>query len=257
MSDAPVFKLGMTSFTPPKLKLKTYFKPAKLPPVPKVVGRPWLIKPGHWGMMANDTVGDCVLAGGAHETMLFNADAQCPVAEFTDQNVLADYSAITGYVPGDENTDQGTDPDAAASYRRKTGLIDASGVRHKIDVYADLKNRDLDQLALAVFLFGVAGIGVNLPQKAMDQFNRFDVWKVALPDRILGGHYIPCVGRNSAGNYLFVTWGRLQAATPSWVRRYMVGGIAYMSRERLNAQGLSPQGYNAAALNDDFNTVTA
>jgi hypothetical protein len=71
------------------------------------------------------------------------------------------------------------------------------------------------------------------------------------------GHYIPCIGRNSLGFFLFVTWGRLQAATPAWVQTYMDEGLVYISRERLNGQGLSPQGFNAAALEDDFREVTA
>ena len=251
---APVFKLGLKVAGPkPQLSFGTYFKAAKLPPVPTRFGRPWLVQT--WGVFGNDIAGDCVWAGAAHETMMFSADVGSSVL-FDTQEVLSDYSAVTGYVYGDDSTDQGTDMTEAAAYRQKTGIIDADGQRHKIDVYASLRNGDLGQLKLAAYLLGAVGVGVNFPDTAMDQFNNGDVWDIEASSKNAGGHYIPCIGRNSVGNFLFVTWGRLQAATPAWVRQYMNGGIAYLSRERLSARGLSPQGFNLAQLNDDFAQIT-
>src|SRR5882757_1904530 len=75
-----------------------------------------------WGMLGNDKYGDCVWAGAAHETMLWNKEASKTVT-FTDNEVLSDYSAVTGFNPSDPNSDQGTDMQVAASYRRKTGII--------------------------------------------------------------------------------------------------------------------------------------
>lgn len=258
ITSPPVYKLGMKIGAPPPiLKFGTYFNAQNLPPVPVKIGRPWLIRPGDWGMLGNDTVGDCVLAGGAHETMMLCADAGAQIPFFTPGDALADYSAITGYVPGDESTDQGTDPAEAAKYRRTVGLLDASGARHRIDVYADLRTSDLRQLALAVSLFGIAGVGVDLPDTAMNQFNNEEPWELAPGAKSLGGHYVPCIGRNTKGLFLFVTWGKIQAATAQWVRKYMVSGLVYFSRERLNAKGLSPQGFDLAKLNSDFAAVTA
>ena len=69
---------------------------------------------------------NCVWAGAAHETMLWNKEAARTIT-FNDQSVLKDYSAVTGFNPNDPNTDQGTDMQVAASYRRKTGVHDAAG----------------------------------------------------------------------------------------------------------------------------------
>lgn len=253
----PTFKLGLRPPRPDAIKLKfgSYFKPTYLPPVPTMFGKPWLVQA--WGMLGNDSVGDCVLAGAAHETMLFCADAGAGAPPFDVKSVLSDYSAITGYDPADPNSDQGTDMEKAAAYRRATGVVDADGKRHRIDIYADLRAGDLKQIALASYLNGACGIGVTVVQAAMDQFNRGDIWDVGGDDTQLGGHYIPLVGRNSRGNFLFVTWGRLQAATPAWVAAYMDQGVAYLSRENLNAKGLSAQGYAEAELIDDFKQVTA
>lgn len=250
-------KLGKKPARPGAVQLRfgAYFNAAALPTPPMVIGQPQLIR--SWGMLANDKYGCCVWSGGEHETMLLEAEAGSPVAPFTPRTCLTDYAACTGFDPNDPNTDQGTDVQTAAAYRQKTGLLDGMGNRHKIDIYAGIGAGNLTQLALAVELFGVAGVGVQLPSDAEDQFNYGEVWDVGTHVTIVGGHYIPCVGRNSHGNFLFVSWGKLQAATPRWVVTYMDEGIAFISRERLNSKGLTPQGYNAAALEDDFKQVTS
>jgi hypothetical protein len=68
-------------------------------------------------MLGNDTVGDCVLAGGGHETMLWNREAGKTVP-FTAANSIKDYSAITGYAPADPSSDKGTDMEIADAYNR-------------------------------------------------------------------------------------------------------------------------------------------
>ena len=108
-------------------------------------------------MFANDRYGDCVWAGAAHETMLWTEAMQ--TAAFNDKNVLSDYSAVTGFDPASPKaTDNGTDMQEAASYRRKTGVLDAKGKRHKVLAYLALRPGDIDQLALAMYLFSAVGI---------------------------------------------------------------------------------------------------
>ncbi len=231
-----------------------YFNADKLPLPPLVFGRPWLVSA--LGILGNDRFGDCVWAGAAHETLMLEADANQLMAVFTSNNVLSDYSAATGFVQSDPATDQGTDVQAAAKYRQQTGIVDLNGRRHQIDVYAALRTGDLEQLALAVSILGIAGVGVSLPDNAESQFNMGEAWDVQDNAPGSDGHYIPCIGRNSRGNYLFVSWGRLQAATPRWVATYMDEGICYLSRERLKSSGLSPQGFNMAALEEDFRNLT-
>jgi hypothetical protein len=119
-----------------KFKLANYLEKLKLPTPPKVFGHEGLIG-ANWEMLGNDQYGDCVWAGAAHETMLWNKEAARTVT-FNNQSVLKDYSAVTGFNPNDPNTDQGTDMQVAASYRRKTGVRDAAGKRHKVIAYLAL-----------------------------------------------------------------------------------------------------------------------
>ena len=66
--------------------------------------------------------------------MLLNKEVGTTVP-FSDFSVLSDYSAVTGFDPADPATDQGTDVQDAATYRRVTGLLDANGgiARLRID----------------------------------------------------------------------------------------------------------------------------
>ena len=231
---------------PPQLKFGAYFKGAELPPVPAIFPSPSLFQLlPNWGMLSNDTVGDCVWAGAAHETMLLSAMVKQKVPFFTSRGVLADYSAVTGYKTTDPSTDQGTDIVAAAAYRQKTGIADAFGNRYKIGIYTGLPAGDLDKLARAIFTFGAVGIAVNLPSSADDQFNMHEPFHLVSGDKPSGGHYIAAVGRNSKGNFLGVTWGGLQAMEPDWLRSCMVGGIVYI-----------PTAQASQALLDDYHQIT-
>lgn len=225
---------------------------AVLPTPPARFGHEALVP--SWGMLGNDTVGDCVFAGAAHETMLWNACAGVTVP-FTDASVIAEYSAVTGYDPRDPSTDQGADMQQVASYRRKTGLLDANGKRHKIGAYLAITPGNVDEHLVAAYIFGAIGIGINFPAFAMDEFNAGKPWTLARRRRQTeGGHYIPVVG-HGAGDYLkTVTWARLQLMSRAFFRKYNDESIAYVSLEALTG-GVSLEGFNAAQLQADLNQL--
>lgn len=231
------------------LKFSAVFDAPKLPTPPASFGHENLMPKGQWFMLSNDRWGDCVWAGAAHEHMLWTLEGGTPRAHFTSKDVLSDYSAVTGFNPLKPATDQGTDMQVAAAYRQKTGIIDTTGTRHKIDAYSALKVGDLDQLALATWLFGAVGVGIECPYSMEHQFNSNRPWSVVSGDSVVGGHYVPCVGRNETGNFLFITWGRVQEATPEWVAKYMDEGVAYLSLEVINANtNVSPENFNPDVL---------
>jgi hypothetical protein len=147
--------------------------------------------------------------------------------------VLKAYAAVTGFNAKDPTTDRGTDIQHAASYRRKTGVLDAKGKRHKIRAYLALRPGDVDLLAIAIYLFSAVGVGLRLPETAMKQFGAGKPWDVVPGRHRTGGHYVCGVGRDVKGNFVVVTWGRLQLMTPRFYKKYSDEAIAYVSEEML------------------------
>lgn len=216
-----------------------------LPVPPQVFGHKLGLE---WGVLGNLDVGDCVVAGAMHEHMLWTATWMGKPAPFDAATAIRQYSEIGGYVPGDENTDNGLDMATAAAFRRKNGISDTNGIRHKVDAYLELDCRNVDGLIQAAYLFGAIGLGIRVPKSAGDQFDQRRPWEVVRGSKILGGHYTPLCGRNSHGHFLIVTWGRLQAVTFEWMARYLDQAVAYVSLEYLGAQGFSPEGFDINKL---------
>jgi len=244
-----MLKLGKKPATPDArdLKMSAYLDTATLPTPPASFGLEKLVKV--WSMLGNDQYGDCVWAGAAHETLLWDAIGHHDVA-FSDQAVLSDYSACTGFNPDDPNTDQGTDMRVAASYRRKTGIVDSSGHRHKIGAYLSLAPGNLAHIELAAYLFAATGLGIQFPGSAMDQFNAGKPWDYVPHSTIEGGHYIPIVGKDNS--YLYcVTWGKVQPMTFRFFAHYADEAFGYISNEDL-VNGKSPAGFNVTQLKKDL-----
>jgi hypothetical protein len=233
----------------PKLKLKDYLT-APLPTPPPNFGWDYLVK--DWGMLANDSVGDCVIASGLHETLLWRASAGQPT-NLTPQCALDNYSAITGYDPAKPSTDQGTDMQTAANYRVKHGLVDADGNTHQIAVWIGIT---LDQLAAVTWIFGAVGIGIQVPAYCQDQFSAGQPWTVQKANaKIEGGHAIPVVG-DANGMFKVVTWGQIQLVDPNFLAQYMDEGFCYLSTEEL-ANGVNLDGFDLAQLQDDVKQLAA
>ena len=235
-----------------QLKLSAYLDTAVLPKIPAEFGHERAI--ADYGMLGNDEVGDCVWAGAAHETMIWAREAG-RVVEFSTGSVESDYSALTGYTPGDPATDQGTDMQAAASYRRRIGVLDATGQRHRVGAYVALTPGDPDELAAAVYIFGAVGVGLRFPEYAMDEFRDRKPWEVRHgTPKIAGGHYVPVVARRG-GRFCVVTWGRVQEMSGGFYRRYCDEAVAYLSTEMLTS-GVSPEGLNLTQLQTDLQAFT-
>lgn len=245
-----------------------------LPKHPRTFGHEKLVPT--WGMLGNDQYGDCVFAGGDHESMLFNAEAGRAVS-FEAANALADYGAVTGFKSSDPNSDCGTNVRDALNYRRQIGLVDSVGIRHKIDAYVKLKLRDAEDLYEAMYLFGAVGIGINFPDSAMDQFNADEPWSVVRGASVDGGHYIPCVSLRGAGllgpyadslfgdaaealdagatrDIVCVTWGKLQPMTLGFYEAYADEAYALLSAETLT-DGKTLEGFDLDQLRADLRAL--
>jgi hypothetical protein len=232
-------KLGKKPAVPGAVTFKFASFAVQLPTPPEQFGHEKELK-GTWGMLGNNSVGNCVFAGGAHEVKLWNAECGQKVP-FTSKAVIRDYSAVTGYDPKDPMSDQGTNMADACSYRRKVGLIDAKGVRHKIAAYMALEPGNLTELKQALYLFGTVGAGFMLPESCLDQFDARMPWTVVEESREVGCHYLPIVGWRK--NLIGVTWGRKQEITEAFYERYCDEAYVMLSEEMLNDRK-SPEGFD-------------
>jgi hypothetical protein len=236
------------------LKFRDFVVPERLPTPPSRFGFGAVLS--DWGMLGNgpdDSVqqgflgaGDCVFAGADHETMLWSAAARHPVT-FSGANAIADYSALTGYVIGDDATDNGTNVRDALGYRRSTGVVDAAGARHVIGAYVSLEPGNWEELIQAAYVLLVVGIGIQFPDSAMDQFDRGEIWSVVPGARIEGGHYVSVTGRRAADDIGLISWGRRQGMTRSFYTTYCDEAWGIISVDELD-NGKNVRGLDYAAL---------
>ena len=233
-----------------RLRMSDYIKPRVLPKPPENFGQDHLID--DWGMLANDKIGNCVIAGGAHETMLWCAMGG-KTCSFSEHSVTWDYGRITGYRWWNPLSDRGTDMQEAAKYRQKTGLLDKWGVRHRIAAYVLIEKGNIGQHALASYLFGAIGIGVMCPESMMTQFDAHQPWTVVKGEKTNGGHYIPIISRRE-GFFNCVSWARKQPMTPEWIEAYEDEAIAYVSEEMLTGKQ-KVDGFNYRQLLSDLEQV--
>lgn len=228
-------------------KFGDYFDRSALPTPPLRIGHEKIGTP--WPMLANDKYSCCVFASAAHQHMTWTHMGG-KTALFSDANVLADYAAVTGFKPDDPDSDAGTDMGQAMEYRRKIGIIDQAGMRHKVDAYVDLRAGEPDDAALGLYLTGGVSLGLQLPTYAMDQFEQGKPWVPMAKSGMEGGHCVDLVTRNSDGNYVIVTWGRLHAMSPEFLARYSDEAALPLSLEILRDK-VSPDGFDESTLRRD------
>jgi hypothetical protein len=249
------FKTGLKfSPEPPLLRFGDFIKTAELPAVPPAFGHANLIGRNAWGMLGNDRIADCCIAGSMHAVVLWKAIARSSVV-FTTADAKDDYRDACGYVFGNPATDQGGDMASVASYWRQTGVRDAANTRHRITAYVSVDPANLAHIDLGCYMFDAVGFGVELPVSAEQQFLDGEPWTVVDNDPIDSGHYIPYVQKVNDIRQV-VTWGGLQDVTEAWLQKYLREVIVYLSPEYL-VDGKSPLGFDAASLLDDLEEITA
>jgi len=247
-------KLGKLS---PKYHAKTlsfaaYLKADAPPLPPEKVFREYKIPSDAWGMFANDAVGDCTCAAIAHYVMLATAHTgRLVIPEVAD--VLAMYSAISGYVPGDDSTDVGAAITDALNYWQTVGLAG-----HKILGWIQINHANPVRRHQGIYIFGGNDVGVQLPAEAQLQFTAGETWDVWADDDggILGGHCILEAGYGSEGSD-FVTWGKGdQKATDRWSNLYLDEAYCVITEDWLNeASGLAPNMLDLDALTKDLQAL--
>jgi hypothetical protein len=245
----PRYALGRLPADPTKPKLRLRRSATERPTPPASVD--WLSEVREWGVLGNDSVGDCTAAAAAHVAMLVDKYGQGRDTVITDTEALQMYEAISGYVPGDPATDVGATLQDALDYWRKQGIAG-----NKIAAFAFVDAQDLDLVRACIATFGSVYTGMSFPSSAMDQLDRGDVWYVVRRSAVEGGHCVP-IAAYDADTFTCVTWGRTQPMTVDFYLRYFDEIAVPVDLDWLAATGLSPAGVDIGQLNADYEALTS
>jgi hypothetical protein len=207
---------------------------------------------GGWGMLGNDQWGDCVEADEGHYLMLRTANAGTMVVPTADQ-VLALYSAETGFNPSDPNTDQGTNEASDCAFMVSTGFLD-----HKAAATGPIDYTNLNNMRWAIQLFGACKIGFNIQQAQVDQFNSGNDWGYVSGSQTVGGHDVPLVAYYTDGSFDAISWGRRVHCAPSFVAT--ASGLideahALIFPDWIEANGAAPSGFDLQQLLIDASEI--
>ena len=167
-------------------------------------------------MFANDTLGCCVIAGRAHQTLRFEDIEQGSVMMISDKDITRQYFKETG------GADSGLVVlDSLGEWRHKGWKVGKH--TYFIQAYAEVDRGDHALVSQAIFADVGVGIGVSLPKSAQTEIQTGQPWATTTgpgsQPGSWGGHYVYVCGYTPAGP-VCVTWGRKQQMTWAWFDRY-------------------------------------
>ena len=238
-------KLGKlpVKFDERTLRLENFLDVPKLPPLTETTD--WFAMTSSFNMGGNDKVGNCVRVGAAHMKQTWTANAGREIIT-PDKQLVDEYFMLTG------NEDSGLVMLDFLKYWRKTGF---SNGEDKIGAFAAIDPRNLTSWRYGNFLFGGIFGGFELPQSAMDQFDRGETFEVVQGSDIVGGH---CMNGGIATPRLISlgTWAQKHWATLQWIGQYCSEAYVIISLDWFDKDHQAPSGFNWPELKKFLAAVT-
>jgi len=157
----------------------------------RVVDAPLIL--GH-----NDQIGDCVIVGILNyiRETFYRAGRKDSITEDLGPQL---YSAITGYVPGNPLTDNGTNPEDALAYWKQNPIAGAE----LID-FARIDHTNSEAIKNSIVKTG----GVLLICELSVEQQRQTEWVPEGQPGTWGGHCV-CIVQYTGADYTAITWGML------------------------------------------------
>lgn len=239
------FKLGRRAIkTDSRTLMFAKYATPLMPDPPTAVD--WTDGIAEFGMMLNDTLGDCTIAGIGHAIQVWTANCYSE-STVPDAAILAAYEAWDGYNPADPSSDQGgVELDVLTAWH-KQGLAG-----HHILGFADPAVSNLEEIKQSIAYFGGVYIGMNVPNFIMNDIPA--VWDVTTDDGgIDGGHCVFCCGYDS-DTITFISWGKTYKMTIPYWNKYVdeahtVFGAGWIKN------GKTPSGFDQAQLLADLAAI--
>jgi hypothetical protein len=208
-------------------------------------------------VMGNDTLGDCVVAAGYHLVALETGNATGSPFRASPSQIVADYAAIGGYVPGDPSTDNGCNEADAFAYWKAHGFANGTKLLGAISI----NGMNKADVQAAMFLFENLFFGVGLPDAWLNPWpsgNGF-VWSGVGPHAAdpNNGHAFLGTGFDDLGVKID-TWGLIGHITWAAISNYATnngGGELYalLTPDQLaKGQAKAPNGVDWSALVQAF-----
>lgn len=240
----------------PHFRLRNYLR-ASLPPAPATFDYGAAAQKALSNIYGNDNLGDCVIAGGYHVEGVATGNAGDLFVASSAQ-IVSDYSAIGGYVPGDDSTDQGCDLVTAMNYWTSHGFKNGT----KLLGWLSVDGSNATELAQACYLFEHLYFGMELPDAWVNPFPSGDgfTWDVDGPGVPENGHCVMSYGANASG-VIIDTWAMRGTLTYKAIAKYAVKGengeVHVMLTPDILAKGAdkAPNGFAWADLLNDFNSM--
>lgn len=249
MADHSLMKLGKRrpKFDP-RVPMFARFAANLAPPPPSV---DWLKGLTELGMMHNDVLGDCTAAGIGHAFQIWTNDVRREWTP-TDEQIVAFYSATTGYSPSDPSTDRGGIEADVLAYLLKHGFFG-----HHIGAYCSIDVKNTSHVQQAAALMGPLYIGVSLPVSAQSQ----DVWDIPASGVAgdgapgsWGGHCVIITGYDAHG-LTCITWGAPKRLTWAFWNAYVDEAHAVLAAAWIGNNGAAPSGFDYNGLYAAMNAL--
>lgn len=251
-------KLGRKRSDPsaPKLHLKNYLG-VSLPAAPLSCSYTAKAANALSNIFLNDQLGDCVIAGGYHIVGIETGNATGNPFIASAQQITADYSAISGYVPGDPSTDQGCNEQTAMNYWQSHGFADGT----KLTGWLAVNATNQQEVMQAMYLFENLLFGIELPDAWVNPIPSTSgfVWGNGQPNPD-NGHCVIGVGYNSEGVQID-SWGMIGTITWAAISNLCTannGGELYVlltPDQIAKGQQIAPNGVSWSNLIADFDAL--
>jgi hypothetical protein len=243
----------------PRMPRFAAYATPQLPAPPDTVD--WTKAVSTWPMMKNDQIGDCTCAAAGHMIECWSANARGMAQVPADQQIVAAYSAITGYDSVTGAGDNGAVELDVLDYWQKTGIAG-----NQVSAFVAVDWTNTEHVKQAISLFGGLYLGLNIPQSAEEQIENGQPWEPSGPfDQIVGGHAVPALAYDQ--QYLTViTWGQTQLMGWDFLSKYCEEAYAIVDPawvsdrslpwyERLWGTPVSPGGFDLEQLTEDLATL--
>jgi hypothetical protein len=249
MVDHSKMKLGRKAIKTDSrtLAFAKYLTPALPAPPPAV---DWTRGITSWGMMLNDTLGVCTIAGVGHAIQVWSANAGREVT-VPDSTILSAYETWDGYDPKAPDSDQG----GVLLDTLKDWKKDGFG-GHTLLAFADPKPSKMVEIHQSIALFGGVYVGVSLPLTAQTQ----EVWDV-VPDDGSGksavgswGDHAIFIPKYDADGFTCITWGQPKKITKAFWKTYVDEAHVLFGQDWISAKG-SPAGFDRDQLLADLKAI--